>query len=169
LFFSTANFGKASYLHGGEAKIKTELAVVERKIKGHKQDFGIELFGRLVEKEDKEGWLPTDRQVRNMYDTCRGDIQRLESKKKAKADEIIALGGSSGVASASASASTTSSDFIPPSTTTTTSTTQQPSTFAPQQSSFSDNPGGFSDTVPTISSSSQQPQNNNDEPVDLLL
>ena len=34
---SLKNFGKASYLHGGETKIKTELSVTDRLIKGHKQ------------------------------------------------------------------------------------------------------------------------------------
>ena len=196
--FLLANFGKASYMHGGETKIKTELAVVERKIKGHKQEFGIELFARLVEKEDNEGWLPTDRQVRNMYDTCRGDIQRLENTKKLKREEIIALGGSTSskttagldgastdaTAGAAAGGDTNAnSQFTPPTTTppTTQSHPTSSSSFVPPTSAFSDNPGGgFSSSVPaTMGSASQQQlqmssstttnNNNNDGPVDLLL
>lgn len=162
----TANFGKATVLHGGEAKIKTELAVIERKIKGFKQQFGIDLFALLVEKEDKEGWLPTDRQVRNLYDTCRGDIHKLESTKKLKREEIISLGGSA-----------TEASDVGPTVATTTATTSPTSNntsgFLPPQSSFSENPaprssnnsnGGFSD-FPQPSSGSSQPK---DGPIDLL-
>ncbi|KAL3904156.1 MAG: hypothetical protein SGILL_010177, partial [Bacillariaceae sp.] len=85
------NFGKAGVLHGGETKIKGELAIVDRNIKGHKQNFGIELYAMFVDAEDNKGFLPTDRQVRNIYDTCRGDIQSLEGKVKTKEEEIISL------------------------------------------------------------------------------
>jgi hypothetical protein len=87
------NFGKAGVLHGGETKIKAELAIVDRKIKGFKQSFGVELFDSLAEAEDQRGYLPSDRQVRNMYDACRGEVQRIEDKRKAKIEEIVALGG----------------------------------------------------------------------------
>lgn len=88
-----AALGKLSVLHGGETKIKTELAIVDRKIKGFKQTFGVELFDSLAEAEDQRGYLPTNRQVRNMYDSCRGDVQRIEDKRKEKGEEIVALGG----------------------------------------------------------------------------
>lgn len=87
------NFGKASVMHSGETKIKAELAVVDRHIRGFKQNFGLELFATLSEAEDSRGYLPTDRQVRNIYDTCRGDIQRMEANKKKKGEELKALGG----------------------------------------------------------------------------
>jgi hypothetical protein len=87
------NFGRASVLHGGETKIKAELAIVDMTIKGFKQGFGVELFDLLAEAEDQRGYLPTDRAVRNMYDTCRGDIQRLQDKRNEKGEEIVALGG----------------------------------------------------------------------------
>jgi hypothetical protein len=90
---SLFNFGKAGYLHGGETKIKTELSVTDRLIKGHKEDFGVVLFDAFVYAEDKEGYLPTDRQIRNVYDTARGDMDVLEKQKKAKEEEIISLGG----------------------------------------------------------------------------
>jgi len=87
------NFGKASYLHGGEAKIKTELSVTDRFIKGHKEDFGVTLYDAFAAAEDNEGFLPTDRQIRNVYDTCRQDLTVLVQQKKAKEDEIFELGG----------------------------------------------------------------------------
>ena len=87
------NFGKATYLHSGETKIKTQLAVTDRLIKGHKEDFGIVLYDAFAAAEDNEGFLPTDRQIRNVYDTCRQDLTVLEQQKKAKEDEIVELGG----------------------------------------------------------------------------
>lgn len=87
------NFGKAGIFHGGEAKIKTELSVTDRLIKGHKEDFGVALYNSFSHAEDKEGFLPSDRQIRNVYDTCRQDLTSLEQQCKAKEDEIVELGG----------------------------------------------------------------------------
>ena len=89
----TLNFGKASIMHSKETKIKAELKVVERQIKGEKQKFGLELFPVLVEAEDTRAYLPSDRQVRSIYDTARGDIDRLKEKKKEKAEKLAELGG----------------------------------------------------------------------------
>ena len=86
------NFGKAGAMHSAEAKIKAELAIVDRQIRGHKQNFGIELFTTLAEAEDTRGYLPTDRQVRSIYDQTRQDIQSMEAKKKLKEEELISLG-----------------------------------------------------------------------------
>lgn len=69
------------------------MAIVDNKIKSHKQSFGLVLFLDFVKAEDERGWLPSDRQVRSIYDTCRGDIQRMESTKKQKAEDIRKLGG----------------------------------------------------------------------------
>ena len=82
------NAGKATGHTAVEAKIKTELAVTERRILGCKQQFGLALFDTLVEAEDNKGYLPSDRQVRSIYDTTRGDIQRLEAKKNQKMEEL---------------------------------------------------------------------------------
>jgi len=87
------NFGKAGYLHGGETKIKTEISVTDRFIKGHKEDFGVTLYNAFAAAEDNEGFLPTDRQIRNVYDTCRNDLTSFEQQKKAKEDEMVELGG----------------------------------------------------------------------------
>ncbi len=86
------NFGKASVMHSGETKIKAELALNDRQIKGHKQNFGLELFQTLSDAEDTRGYLPSDRQVRNIYDACRAEIQKLEGNKKRKMEELQGLG-----------------------------------------------------------------------------
>jgi hypothetical protein len=163
------NFGKASVLHGGETKIKGELAIVDRSIKGHKQNFGIELYALLVDAEDNKGFLPTDRQVRNIYDTCRGDIQRIEAKVKTKEEEIIGLGGTTtsfGGGNSSyvvENADSTAATFEPPS---------EPA-LMPSGGGFSDIPsgnsfgGGCSDNPTSSSSSSQQAAFS--DPDDLLL
>lgn len=117
------NLGKAGYLHSGETKIKTELAVTDRLIKGHKEDFGVALYNAFAFAEDNEGFLPTDRQIRNVYDTCRQDLTVLEQKIKAKEDEIVELGGqrpSSQTPSVEQSNTTTSSTSTTASMTTST-------------------------------------------------
>jgi hypothetical protein len=163
------NFGKASVLHGGEAKIKAELAIVDRSIKGHKQKFGIELFALLEDAEDNKGYLPTDRQVRNIYDTCRSDITRIESKINQKDEEIVALGGKStkgqGFKESEANESITpqnvSGTFQPPS-----ESMLSPSGFSGTSSQPSGYSGGFSDNPNGTSSSNQSAFT---DPNDLLL
>jgi len=149
------NFGKASAMHSHETKIKAELAIVDRQIKTHKQNFGLELFADFEQAEDTRGWLPSDRAVRNLYDSTRGDIQKLENDKKRKETEIHQLGGSTNAADHS----------------TTPSVTVQSSS------------GGFSDTPQQSSSTSANTygsnnntysapysdSNNNSGPEDLLL
>jgi hypothetical protein len=90
---SFMNAGKSSVMHGSETKLKTELAIIDRKINSIKQTFGLSLFATFVEAEDTKGFLPTDRQVRSIYDLTRGDIQKLEVKKDNKMRELEALGG----------------------------------------------------------------------------
>jgi hypothetical protein len=153
------NFGKASYLHGGETKIKAELALVDRQIKSYKQTFGIELYALLSDAEDNKGYLPTDRQVRNIYDTCRGDIQRIESKRKLKDDELVALGGTSALA-AEANAKSNAmldSSFQPP---------------TDPMNTAGSGTGGFANNTPTFPTGgfSDNPNpNNNDDSDDLLF
>lgn len=86
------NFGKAGVMHSEETKLKAELALVDRRIKGHKQSFGLDLFQTLSDAEDARGYLPSDRQVRNIYDACRAEIQKMEANKKQKMDELKELG-----------------------------------------------------------------------------
>lgn len=86
------NFGKASAMHSNEAKIKAEISMLDARIKGYKQDFGLNLFAILVEAEDNRGYLPSDRQVRSIYDQTRQDINKIVAKKERKVQEIRALG-----------------------------------------------------------------------------
>jgi hypothetical protein len=72
------------------------LAILEQKIKGYKQSFGVVLFEEFVKAEDSRGYLPSDRQVRSIYDTCRGDIQKLEDNKRQKVLELHSWGGDGG-------------------------------------------------------------------------
>jgi hypothetical protein len=86
------NFGKAGVMHSGETKLKAELAIVDRQIKTHKQKFGLELYPALADAEDARGYLPTDRQVRSIYDQTRQDIHAMQAKKSLKEEELISLG-----------------------------------------------------------------------------
>ena len=90
---SFKNAGKSSVMHGSETKLKTELAILDRKINSIKQTFGLNLFDVFVEAEDTKGFLPTDRQVRRIYDLARGDIQKLEAEKDNKMRDWEALVG----------------------------------------------------------------------------
>lgn len=87
------NFGKASAMHSNETKIKAEISMLDARIKGFKQDFGLSLFGILVEAEDTRGYLPSDRQVRSIYDQTRQDISKLLAKKEKKSEELKSLSG----------------------------------------------------------------------------
>jgi hypothetical protein len=87
------NFGKASAMHSNETKIKAEVSMLDTRIKGHKQDFGLRLYAVMSEAEDTRAYLPSDRQVRSIYDQARQDIQKLELKKQNKSEEMKALGG----------------------------------------------------------------------------
>eukprot|EP00934_Nitzschia_sp_Nitz4_P005796 Nitzschia sp. Nitz4//scaffold53_size117307//107044//107865//NITZ4_003783-RA/size117307-processed-gene-0.168-mRNA-1//-1//CDS//3329554244//5786//frame0 len=152
------NFGKASVMHSGETKIKAELAIVDTRIKGHKQKFGQELYGRFVEAEDKRGYLPSDRQVRNIYDTCRADIQRMETNKKAKREQLTALGATDEELNSAPEVETTTSS--------TSGGSQAPPAASFQAAANNAAPipttSGYTDT-PTTSSNNNQPME------DLLL
>jgi hypothetical protein len=87
------NFGKASAMHSNETKIKAEVSMLDSRIKGHKQDFGISLYTVMSDAEDNRAYLPSDRQVRSIYDQARQDIQTIQLKKHKKGEEMKALGG----------------------------------------------------------------------------
>jgi len=89
------NAGKATVLTGNEQKIKTEIYVVETEILAEKHNFGISLFVILSKKEDEESYVPSEREVRKIFDTARSDISTIEKKKKEMDKELVALGGSS--------------------------------------------------------------------------
>eukprot|EP00522_Entomoneis_paludosa_P004105 CAMPEP_0172473408 /NCGR_PEP_ID=MMETSP1065-20121228/68841_1 /TAXON_ID=265537 /ORGANISM="Amphiprora paludosa, Strain CCMP125" /LENGTH=433 /DNA_ID=CAMNT_0013231583 /DNA_START=124 /DNA_END=1425 /DNA_ORIENTATION=- len=86
------NAGKSTALAGAETKLKAEMVMLERELKGYKQNFGEALYPVLEELEDREGWLPTDREVRTIYDACRKDIEECRKRAKAKVDELETLG-----------------------------------------------------------------------------
>lgn len=91
-------FNAASFLSAGakEAACKTELAMLERQIKGFKEEFGVELYPVFQSMEDNEGWLPTDRKVRSLYDQAREDIAQMEKSKEEKKEQIKQLDGLEG-------------------------------------------------------------------------
>jgi len=77
---------------GVEGKLKTELLMLQGKIKSIKQEFGMELFGQFAALEDRENWLPKDRAVRAIYDNCRQDIESIELKRRQKQQELAEMG-----------------------------------------------------------------------------
>ena len=91
-------FNAASFLSAGakEAACKTELAMLERQIRGFKEEFGVELYPVFQSMEDNEGWLPTDRKVRSLYDQAREDIAEMERSKEEKREQIRQLEGLEG-------------------------------------------------------------------------
>jgi hypothetical protein len=157
------NFGKASVMLSGETKIKAELAVVDRQIKGYKQKFGLDLYATLSEAEDTRGYLPTDRQVRNVYDTTRGDIQRLETNKKLKLEELARLGagGSSSTSADNTNGGTNSNPHD-----LTSDLSMQDSYFDNENPSGGGMTGGYSDNHSSQNNHHQQQQQQQD---DLLL
>ncbi|KAL7518770.1 hypothetical protein ACHAWX_003576 [Stephanocyclus meneghinianus] len=91
-------FNAASFIQAGakEAACKTELAMLERQIRGFKEEFGVELYPIFQSMEDNEGWLPTDRKVRSLYDQAREDIAAMEKAKEEKREQIKNLDGVEG-------------------------------------------------------------------------
>ena len=88
--FSEKIMNAAKYAAAGakEAASKTELAMLERQILGFKEEFGVELYPVLESMEDNEGWLPTDRKVRSLYDSAREDIGKMKKMKEEKNEQI---------------------------------------------------------------------------------
>jgi len=79
-----------------EATSKTELAMIERQILGFKEEFGLEMYPVFESMEDNEGWLPTDRKVRALYDQCREDIADMVKARAEKKEQIKQLDGLEG-------------------------------------------------------------------------
>jgi hypothetical protein len=89
------NATKATGYAGIDAKLRTELTMLDTRIRGIKQEFGVEFYDVLVQLEDGEGWLPTVRDIRTMYDQVRRDLEKIEFKKADKKKELKELGGGS--------------------------------------------------------------------------
>lgn len=101
--FTAASIGEklmnaAKYAAAGakEAATKTELAMLQRQILGFKEEFGVELYPIFEGMEDNEGWLPTDRKVRSLYDAAREDIQEMQKLRAEKKERIKHAGGVEG-------------------------------------------------------------------------
>lgn len=109
-------FNAASFLSAGakEAACKTELAMLERQIKGFKEEFGVELYPVFQSMEDNEGWLPTDRKVRSLYDAAREDIAEMEKSKVEKREQIQQLEGVEGSGLTPPSVPATQTPVVPP-------------------------------------------------------
>lgn len=88
------NAAKSAALAGNEAKLSTDLSVVENQIRHFKQTFGEDIYEVFVDLEDNKGWLPTDRTIRAMYDQARQDVEKLIKKRAAKIAELENIGGS---------------------------------------------------------------------------
>jgi hypothetical protein len=88
------NGAKSAGLAGNEAKLATELSMVEGKIRTYKQEFGLTIYEIFVDLEDQKSWLPTDRNIRSMYDQARKDVEKLIQKRTTKVEQLEALGGS---------------------------------------------------------------------------
>jgi hypothetical protein len=89
-----ANTAKKAGFVSHHAKLKTELSMVDVQIKDFKQVFGLEMFATLVQLEDSEGWLPTVRDIRSIYDQARRDVEKIQVRQKEKEAELVKLGGS---------------------------------------------------------------------------
>jgi hypothetical protein len=106
------NTGKATAFTANEVKIKTEISMVDAQIRSHKEDFGEVMFDIFVKLEDEQGWLPTVRDIRTMYDKARQDVDRLKAKIDAKEREFATLGTEGDVAAANFTTTATSSSSV---------------------------------------------------------
>jgi hypothetical protein len=82
------NVGKSAGYAGNQAKLKTELIMIESEIKHYKQEFGVTMYAVFVDLEDNKEWLPTERTIRSLYDQTRRDLEKIELKKAAKEKEL---------------------------------------------------------------------------------
>jgi len=85
------NAAKSASLAGAEAKIWTELNLADQNIMRIKHEFGLELFPIFSNLEDSQGWLPTDRDIRAIYDQARRDIDGMNKKKEKKNRDLAVL------------------------------------------------------------------------------
>ena len=83
---------KAANFARQEVGCKNKIALVEDNMKKNKKLFGEEVYKVLVRLEDHEKWLPSDRDVRFLYDQARRDITKMISEKQQKIMELGELG-----------------------------------------------------------------------------
>lgn len=92
-FMNAARYAAAG---AKEAGAKTEMAMLERQILGFKEAFGVEMYPIFESMEDNEGWLPTDRKVRSLYDSAREDIAKMKKAKEEKREQFKKMDGLEG-------------------------------------------------------------------------
>lgn len=132
------NAGKSSVLAANEAKLMTDMATCVRLIQAQKEEFGEKLYDNLVELEDKDGWLPTDREIRSIYDQTRRDVEKLVAKRAAKEQELAQLDDPNAASSETngSQPAVYNTPTVPASTTQHKSTFQPPATTTPVTASY---------------------------------
>ena len=61
-----------------KAKRKTEVVIMNQKIQALKQKFGVRVYDKLAELEERNDWKPSDLKVQTAYITCRQNVHRLQ-------------------------------------------------------------------------------------------
>lgn len=85
---------KAANFARQESQWKARIAIVEQEMKANKKKFGLEVYRLLVQLEDNQHWLPSDRDVRFLYDQARRDITKMITEKQQKKLNLSTLGRS---------------------------------------------------------------------------
>lgn len=93
-----SNASRTTMIAGNEAKLKAELAMVESNINHYKHLFGVSIYQQFTLLEDTKNWLPTDREIRSLYDSCRKDIENCRKKIQSKENEIKTLDNGESIA-----------------------------------------------------------------------
>lgn len=157
------NGAKSTAMATNEAKLKTEHHFLQVEINHHKEIFGQEIYKVFVNLEDTQGWIPTNREIRSIYDSCRKDCEEIGKRKKEKEQALEApateyqeptfnqqmVGTVTGVAGGAASGLNTTPYAS--------NAPKKPVT-APQRQLQQPGPGGIADTLYGSSSNNQQQQ-----------
>ena len=126
---TVVNLGKSTAHAGSDTILGTEMAMLRSQIKAFKQEFGVTLYTTLEELEDTKQWLPTDREIRSIYDNCRRDVEKIKKRKQAKEQELAQIDGLDGSGGKNYDGPT-SAGQIPQPSIYANSTTAQPSMYA---------------------------------------
>jgi hypothetical protein len=73
--------------------VKTDIAFLEREIKGRKQQFGIIIYDLMEELETNTAMTTEEKEgkIRAAFDAARKDIAVIQAKKECKKEEIGVL------------------------------------------------------------------------------
>jgi len=84
---------KAANFARQETSCKAQKAMIEREMQVNKKKFGVDTYRLLCRLEDGDAkWLPSDRDVRFLYDQARRDIGELLVEKQQKIVSISLVG-----------------------------------------------------------------------------